>query len=118
MTAFEKETGENVVTFTVNLSRATMNEANEFRKVIDNEIGENTNNIIIDLSSCEFIDSTFIGVLVITLKKLAALGRELRLVKPVLDMSSILEVTDILHIFNVYNSKAEAIENFRFATPV
>ena len=113
MTAFEKETGESIATFTVNLSRATMNEANEFKKVIDKEIEEYSNNLVIDLSYCEFIDSTFIGVLVVTLKKLAAMGRELRLVKPVLDMSSILEVTDILHIFNVYNTKAEAIENFR-----
>jgi anti-anti-sigma factor len=111
MTAFEREVIDDITVLTVNLGRATINEAQQFKEVIDEEIRAERKQIVIDLSACEFIDSTFIGVLVVTLKKLAASGGELRIIQPVSIAHSILEITNTLNIFNIHSSKSEAVEN-------
>ncbi len=111
MSAFDKEIIDDIVVLTVNLGRATINEAQEFKKVMDDEIKQNVHKIVVDLSPCEFIDSTFIGVLVLTLKELSRYGGELRLIKPVSIAHSILESTNTFNIFNVHPTKSEAVEN-------
>lgn len=109
MLDFEKEYSGDIVILTVNLSRATVKEAHEFRKFIDDEISKKKLKIIIDLSPCDFLDSTFIGVLVVTLKKLADIGGELRIIEPPSIAHTILTVTGTLNIFNTHKTKSEAI---------
>ncbi len=109
MLDFEKEYSSDIVIITVNLSRATVKEAHEFRKFIDEEIKMNKLKIIIDLSPCDFIDSTFIGVLVVTLKKLSEIGGEIRIIEPPSIAHTILTVTGTLNIFNTTKTKSEAI---------
>ncbi len=109
MLDFEKEYSGDIVVITVNISRATVKEAHDFRKFIDDEIKKKKLKIIIDLSPCDFIDSTFIGVLVVTLKKLADIGGELRIIEPPSIAHTILTVTGTLNIFNIHKTKSEAI---------
>ncbi len=109
MLDFEKEYSGDIVVITVNISRATVKEAHEFRKFIDDEIKKKKLKIIIDLSPCDFIDSTFIGVLVVTLKRLADIGGELRIIEPPSIAHTILTVTGTLNIFNTHKTKSEAI---------
>jgi len=106
---FEKHYSGDIVIISVNISRATVREAHEFKSFIDEEIKKKKLKIIIDLSQCDFIDSTFIGVLVVTLKRLAELGGELRIVEPPSIAHTILTVTGTLNIFNTHKSKSEAI---------
>jgi anti-anti-sigma factor len=106
---FEKEYSGDIVIITVNISRATVKEAHEFRKFIEEEIQKKKLKIIVDLSPCDFLDSTFIGVLVVTLKKLADIGGELRIVEPPSIAHTILTVTGTLGIFNTHQTKSEAI---------
>ncbi len=115
---FEKEYSSDIVIITVNVSRATVKEAHEFKKFIDDEIKKKKLKIIIDLSSCDFIDSTFIGVLVVTLKKLADIGGELRIVEPPSIAHTILTVTGTLNVFNTHKSKSEAIMNLMDASQI
>ena len=116
VTAFDREVIDDIVVLTVNLGRATINEAQEFKKVIDEELKENRNQIVVDLGACEFIDSTFIGVLVVTLKELSKFGGELRLIEPSSIAHSILDITNTFNIFNVHQSKSEAVENLLAAS--
>ena len=111
MQDFLKEYTDDLVIITVNISRATIKEAKDFKKIIDEEIRMKKLKIIIDLSPCNFIDSTFIGVLVVTLKRLSGIGGELRLVRPNSVAHSILEATGTLNIFNLHFTKEEAIKN-------
>ncbi len=111
MPDFLKDYVDDIVIITVNISRATIKEAKDFKKIIDDEIKKKKLKIIIDLSPCEFIDSTFIGVLVVTLKWLSEIGGELRLVKPVSVAHTILEATGTLNIFNLHITKQEAVKN-------
>jgi len=112
MLDFEKEYVSDIVIITVNISRATLKEAHEFKKFIDDEIKKKKLKIIIDLSPCDFIDSTFIGVLVVTLKKLADAGGELRIVEPPSIAHTILTVTGTLNIFNTHKTRSEAVMSF------
>lgn len=109
MLDFIKEYSSDIVIITVNISRATVREAHEFKKFIDDEIKKKKLKIIVDLSPCDFLDSTFIGVLVVTLKKLADIGGELRIIEPPSIAHTILTVTGTLNIFNTHKTKSEAI---------
>ena len=115
---FEKHYSGDIVIITVNLSRATVREANEFKSFVDQEIKKKKLKIVVDLSQCDFIDSTFIGVLVVTLKRLAEIGGELRLVEPPSIAHTILTVSGTLNIFNTHKTKSEAIMSFIDSDPI
>ena len=53
----------------VNLLRATINEAADLRNLLDEQITIGHSKIVIDLSQCTHLDSTFVGVLVVTQQK-------------------------------------------------
>jgi anti-anti-sigma factor len=111
MADFERRYIDDIVVIKVNLMRATLVEAKEFTRFINSEIEKKKLKIIFDLSLCEFMDSTFIGALVVTLKRLTDLKGELRLVKPTLIAQSIMAATATLNIFNLYETTEDALEN-------
>ncbi len=112
MNDFEKRRVGDVVVIDVNIGRATLKEAICFRKFMDEELDKKCLKMIVDLSSCEFVDSSFIGALVVSLKKISLYGGELRLVEPFSIAHSILSITGTLNIFNVYGSIEEALDAF------
>jgi anti-anti-sigma factor len=96
----------------VHLSRATYKEAGQLKKRLDELIQSNQKKIIVDISQCEFIDSTFLGVLVLSLKSIAKIGGDLRLVRPHEVVKTLMDKAGTLNVFNVYNSTEEAINSF------
>ena len=96
----------------VNTSSATILEALEFKNVLDQDIEEGNHNIILDLSKCDFLDSTFIGVLVVTWKRLKARGGKLKLVKPGNFAKSVFHLTGTIEIFENYDTVDEALSSF------
>ncbi|MGQ9644288.1 MAG: STAS domain-containing protein, partial [Ignavibacterium sp.] len=83
MEDFEKIVIKDIFIEKVNLTRATYKEAGELKKILDEDIEKRfRRKVIVDLSQCEFIDSTFLGVLVLALKKISLISGEIRLVKP------------------------------------
>jgi len=112
MDDFEKKIISDVAVETVNITRATYKEAEMLRNILNDDIEQGFQKIIIDLAQCEFIDSTFIGVLVVTLKKIAKIGGELRIVKPPSIAHTVLETSGTLDYFNVVSSVEEGVRNF------
>jgi len=109
---FRKETFEDVVIQVVNLSRATLKEAEEFKRILTDEIEGGTRKLIVDLSECEFIDSTFLGALVVSLKKITALSGDLKLIGFQPAVHSMFELTRMHRVFEAYQTKYEALESF------
>ncbi|MFZ2323524.1 MAG: STAS domain-containing protein [Ignavibacteriaceae bacterium] len=109
---FFREQTEDVVVITVGLKRATLVDAEEFKEELVNEIQRGIKKIVVDLSSCEFIDSTFLGSLVVSLKKLTALNGDLRLVGFQPAVHSMFELTRMYRVFESFKSKEEAIKSF------
>ena len=96
----------------VNLSRATYKEASQLKKNLDDLIKDKHKKLIVHISQCEFIDSTFLGVLVLSLKSSAKIGGDIRLVKPAEVVKTLMEKAGTLNVFNLYESVDEAIQSF------
>jgi anti-anti-sigma factor len=109
---FIKETYDDVVVEIVDLSRATLKEADEFKQRLAQNIEEGWKKIVVDLSECEFIDSTFLGALVISLKKVTFIGGDLRLIGFQPQVHSMFELTRMYRVFESYKSKEEAVKSF------
>jgi anti-anti-sigma factor len=109
---FFREQTNDVVVITVNIKRATMADAEEFKETLVNEIQRGIKKIVVDLSTCEFIDSTFLGGLVVSLKKLTALDGDLRLVGFQPAVHSMFELTRMYRVFESFKAKEDAIKSF------
>jgi anti-anti-sigma factor len=107
-----EEVIDDIVVEIINLERATLREADQLKNLINDKIELGYKKIIIDLSTVEFIDSTFLGVLVNTLKKVAVLKGDLKLVgfKPA--VRSMFELTRLFRVFESYSDLQDAIRSF------
>jgi len=103
---------DDIVLEIVNLDRATMREAEELKIQVNEKINRGYKKVIIDLSSVEFVDSTFLGVIVNTLKKVAKLGGDLKLVGFQPAVRSMLELTRLFRVFESYSVLQDAIKSF------
>ncbi len=111
MECTKEKVGE-VTYIQVNIIRATLSEAEEFKNLLIDSIEEGNRKIVVDLSACEFIDSTFLGTLVVSLKKLTTLGGDLRLIGFQPAVHSMFELTRMYRVFESFKSKEEAIKSF------
>ena len=109
---FIKEKYGNITVEVVNLDRATLKEAGEFRSILTKDIEDGSKHLVADLSQCEFIDSTFLGALVFTLKKLTAIGGDLKLIGFQPAVRAMFELTRMFRVFETYPTKEDAIRSF------
>ena len=107
-----KEEIGDVVVERVNLTRATLKEAEDFKATLLNDIEYGNKKIVVDLSDCEFIDSTFLGALVVSLKKITALGGDLKLVGFQPNVRSMFELTKMYRVFESFESVEAAAASF------
>ena len=114
MEDFEKIIENDIVIETINLVRSTYKEAGELKKILEDDIEKGYQKIIIDLGECDFIDSTFLGVLVFGLKKIATIGGEIKIVKSDSILKTLMARLGTLDIFNVYDTIEEALSSFEY----
>lgn len=110
MEDFTKEYTNGIVIISVNFTRATLKEANILRKLIDEEIILKNRKIILDLSSCEFIDSTFLGVIVFQHKRIITKSGILFLVEPKNLWQDLFVISGTLKLLNLFQTKEDAIK--------
>lgn len=96
----------------VGFPRTSIYLANDFKNVVFDAIDNGELNIIVDFSQCDFIDSTFLGVLVVAHKRLLPLGGKIKLVIKNPSVHASLTMTRIDKIFNVFPSLNEALNHF------
>ena len=112
MEGFEKIHIGDVFVISVNPTRATINEATAFRQIVKEEIDSGHNKLIIDLSKCDYIDSTFFGAIIVASKLLIDLGVKLRVVKPAIAGELLFSNSNTDKLFDKYNTREEAILSF------
>ena len=112
MEDFEKIFVDGVFVIEVNLNRPTLNEAIAFRKMLTEEINSGHTKLVIDLSKCDYIDSTFFGAIVLASKMLIELDFKLKVVKPTIVGKYIFTYTDYRKVFDKYETREEAIKSF------
>lgn len=111
---FKREEIGDIVVHKLNFTRATVKEAQQFRDIVIKDIRNKKLKIIVDLSDCDYIDSTFLGALVIILKKAAEASGEVKYVKPNTAALALIKMTGLYSIFNLYSSVPDAIDSFGF----
>jgi len=112
MNFFEELFGD-VVVLTVNLERGTIKNADEFKHRLVSIIDKGYNKIVIDIFSCTFIDSSFLGVLVSILKRVVRLNGDLKLVGFQPAVRSMFELTRMFRVFDTFSNKDEAVNSFK-----
>ncbi len=112
MGIIEEKIGEVLVEI-VNMDRATLNEAHELKEKLNKRIEEGYRKIIVDLSSCDFVDSTFLGTLVGALKKVTKMKGDLKIVGFRPAVKSMFELTRLFRIFETFNDLQDAIKSFK-----
>ena len=107
-----EETIDDIIVEIVNFDRATLLEAEELKRQVNDKIDSGYRKVIIDLTSVEFLDSTFLGIIVNTLKKVAKLGGDLKLVGFKPNVRSMFELTRLFRVFESYSELQDAIKSF------
>jgi len=115
---FEKETSNDVVIGKINLSRATYKEAEEFRKFMQFDVITGQNKYIINMETLKYIDSTFLGILINSLKQIEKRGGHLKLASVHNNARNILDITGISNIFKIYPDTDKALKSFLEASHV
>ena len=117
MDKFKIHTVEGIKIIDVTLKRATLENAAEFKNFLAEEIDNGKRKFIIDLSSVNFMDSTFLGALVVNLKKVQKAGGDLRLVKKEQSDKSPLwlmfQSTKMYKMFKIFESIDKAYESYQ-----
>jgi anti-anti-sigma factor len=97
----------------VRIMRATMQEAEEFKQILLKDIELGWRKIVVDLSECEFIDSTFLGALVVSLKRVTGLGGDLKLVGFQSAVNMMFQLTRMYRVFETFPTRDEAVKSFQ-----
>jgi anti-anti-sigma factor len=108
---FITETVKDVFIVKINLKRATLEEAGMLNKILSSEITNGWNKLLIEMYDVEYIDSTFIGALVINLKKIKELNGNLKLVGFKASVYNIIQRINLDKTFEIFNSRIEALKN-------
>lgn len=109
---FEKELHAGITIIKVHLEKATFAHADSFREFLIDAIDDEHDKFIVDFSESQYIDSTFLGTLVVCFKKLDCVGADLKLVCNERIEFIICEITKLSHVLKVFKSIEDAIDSF------
>lgn len=97
---------------TIQIKTATIQQAANLKQALEYDMNHKIGKFIIDLSGCEFFDSTFLGVLVVTLKKVRKTGGDLKIIKANSISQLLLQRIGGSKIFDMFDTVEEALKSF------
>ncbi len=106
---FYINTKNNSLIVSVDLERATANEAEQFKDYLNSQAISSESSLIIDLSKSTFIDSTFLSTIVSFNKKNKFKKDGIKLIVKDPRQSAILKITKIDTIFKIYSALEEIV---------
>jgi anti-anti-sigma factor len=109
----ESASGLRTVSVTGELDQGT---APELREALAEALGDPTMAVLVDLSDCNFIDSTGLSLLVETKRRLAEDQRRFGVCCADADVRRLLELTGIDQAVNLFDTRAEAVAALSNAT--
>lgn len=96
----------------LNLLRATIEAASSFNIFLNDLINDEDNNLIVNLSKCQFVDSSVLGVLVNSLKKARKNKGDLKIVWPTQNESSTFRLASMDNIFQIFSNLKDALNSY------
>ena len=86
--------------------------AKAFRQAMDTLIDSGRTQVLLDFTELGFMDSRGIGELVSSYRTIDRLGGSLKILKPGKRIQDTLQLTKLLPIFEVFDSRDEAVASF------
>jgi len=83
------------------------------REAVREELAKGSRNIVLDLSELSTIDSTGVGELVSAFTSVTSQGGKFKLVGGPQKLEDVLQITQLITVFDVYSDAREAVEAFR-----
>lgn len=108
---------DDIAIVTVDLLVATQRDAKPFWDELDNKSILDWDKLIIDLSSCTFIDSTFMGMIVKIFKAVSGNKGQMKLVFPEKNARIYLHTTGIIKVIDCFDTLNEAVNSFNTRIP-
>ena len=98
----------------VNISeqRATVDISSKLKEELIKKIDGGNQNIVVDLSLSDFVDSSFLGALVAGLKKATMKSGDLKIVGLQASVRAMFELTRLYRIFDIFDNQDEAVASF------
>ncbi len=114
---FKSEKTGDIAIVHVYLNRATLAKAVQFKQYVGDIVQSGISKLVIDLSICEYIDSTFLGAMVALLKKVNSMNGDMRLVYNKEMPSLVFVLTRMDKVFKVFPQLQEAVDSFGGGKP-
>ncbi|MBK8945534.1 MAG: STAS domain-containing protein [Ignavibacteriae bacterium] len=87
-------------------------EAEEFSKLLHSYLDEDKKNVVVDLSSVKFMNSSGLGMLISGFTTMKNGGGSLKLARATEKINSLLVITKLITIFDNFDSVDEAVKSF------
>ena len=92
--------------------RLRVEQVEALRRRLLGEVAAGHYHLVIDFAGVEFVDSSFLGLLVHVLKRVAASGGDVRLCNLTPSIQSILSMTRLDVVFRAFDSRPDAVDSF------
>lgn len=112
MDQFKLEIAEGIAIVKVDIPSATLREAKPMWELFESEMIFDWKKIIIDLTACTFIDSTFIGMIIKIFRRVNERESQMKLVFPQITDIESFRVVGITKILECFNSVENAIKSY------
>jgi anti-sigma B factor antagonist len=91
------------------IGRLNMVAAPRLRELVSSTVSDGRSRIVVDLADTEFIDSSGLGALIAGLKAARTAGGDLRIARPPVQVTTVLELTNLHRILRPYATVAECL---------
>jgi anti-anti-sigma factor len=108
---------DDIAIVTVDLVVATQRDAKPFWDELETNSILEWDKLIIDLSYCTFIDSTFIGMIVKILKTVSRNNCQMKLIFPEKNAKTYFYRTGIIKVVDCFNKLNDAVNSFNSKIP-
>jgi anti-anti-sigma regulatory factor len=118
MDEFHINKNQKITVVKLDIIVATHRDAKPFWDEFESNSLFNRKKIIIDISACNYVDSTFVGMIIKIFRKIKEDNGELKLVFPQKESVEQFWALGITNVISCFNSLEQAVESFRNQLPL
>lgn len=111
MEPFTVDIKDNCIVINVNIPRATIKDIDNYSQALGDFNSYGVNNVVFNLLAVEHIDSTFLGQIILILKKVMEKNGKVLIVSNNESVKSLFVLTRLLRALPIYSSIDEALKN-------
>jgi anti-sigma B factor antagonist len=110
---FTTESINDVFIVKVDSQQGTVEQASEFNKLLSDTIEKGWEKILIEMYNVDFMDSTFLGAIIINVKKIGLSNGKIILVGLKHSTKTMVLQTNLNKIFDIFTTREEALNNIQ-----